>query len=177
VGLENFIIAIAREDDTVVDVVSTETLENEPFFASRERDLIQALKETLQSPPPGPFQKHDINWLPHVTTGHGLYNHIENAVIPWDQLEDFVQREHNYLELPYKFTRTKEHKICNPPNTLTHLKKNSTLLVYKCYSIFEFVFFQSNALFFNCLLPSIISFTSGFLNVAHVKISIFWAPS
>jgi hypothetical protein len=28
VGLENFIIAMAREDDKVVDVVGTETLEN-----------------------------------------------------------------------------------------------------------------------------------------------------
>jgi len=57
VGLESFIIAIAREDDqVVVDVVGIETLENEPFL-TRERDLIQALKETLQSPPPRPFQR------------------------------------------------------------------------------------------------------------------------
>jgi hypothetical protein len=61
VGLENFIIAMACEDDKVLDVVGTETLENEPFLAPRERDLLQALKETLQSPPPRPFQKHDIN--------------------------------------------------------------------------------------------------------------------
>ncbi len=52
-GLDNFIIAIAHEDDKVVDVVGIATLENEPFLASRERDLIQALKVTLQSPPPG----------------------------------------------------------------------------------------------------------------------------
>jgi hypothetical protein len=75
---------MAHEDDKVVDVVGIETLENEPFFASRERDLIHALKETLQSPPLGPFQKHDINYLLHVTTRHGLYNHIEIVVIPWD---------------------------------------------------------------------------------------------
>jgi hypothetical protein len=56
VGLDNFIIAMAREEDKVVDVVGTPTLENEPFFASRERDLIQALKVTLQSPPPGPLK-------------------------------------------------------------------------------------------------------------------------
>jgi hypothetical protein len=46
---------MAPEDDEVVDVVGIETLENEPFLTSRERDLIQALKETLQSPPLGPF--------------------------------------------------------------------------------------------------------------------------
>ncbi len=43
-GLDNFIIAMTHEDDKVVDVVSTKTLENEPFLASKERDLIQALK-------------------------------------------------------------------------------------------------------------------------------------
>ncbi len=107
-GLENFIITMAPEDDEVVDVVGIETLENEPFLASKERDFIQALKETLQSPPPRPFQKHDINWLLHVTTRHGLYNHIEIAVIPWDSLEDFVLGEQNYSKLPCKFTRTKE---------------------------------------------------------------------
>jgi len=47
VELENFIIAMAHEDDKVVDVVGTKTLENEPFLVSRERDLIQALNETL----------------------------------------------------------------------------------------------------------------------------------
>ncbi len=52
---------MACEDDKVLDVVGTETLENEPFLAPRERDLLQALEETLQSPPPRPFQKHDIN--------------------------------------------------------------------------------------------------------------------
>jgi len=85
VGLKNFIIAMACKDDKVIaDVASTETLQNESFLASKERDLIQALKETMQSPPPRPFQKHDIKWVPHVTTKHGLYNHIEIAIIPWD---------------------------------------------------------------------------------------------
>jgi hypothetical protein len=93
VGLESFIIAMAHEDDkVVVDVVGIETLENEPFL-TRERDLIQALKETLQSPPPRPFQKNDINWFPHVTIGHGLYNQTEIVIIPRDWLKDIVQGE------------------------------------------------------------------------------------
>ncbi len=117
-GLKSFIIAMAHQDDKVVlDVVRTETLHNEPFFASKERDLIQTLKETLQSPPPRPFQKHDIKWLPHVTTKHGFYNHTKTLVIPWDWLKDFVQGEQNYPKFPCKFTRTKYHKICNPLNT------------------------------------------------------------
>jgi hypothetical protein len=44
----------------------------------------------MQFSPLGPFQKHNINELPHVTTGHGLYNHIEIVIIPWDWLKDFV---------------------------------------------------------------------------------------
>jgi hypothetical protein len=47
----------------------------------------------MQSPPPRPFQKHDIKWVPHVTTKDGPYNHTEITVIPWDWLEDFVQGE------------------------------------------------------------------------------------
>jgi hypothetical protein len=154
---------MAHEDDkVVVDVVGIETLENKPFLA-RERDFIQALKETLQLPPPRLVQKHDINWLPHVTTRHGLYNHTEIVIIPWDQFEDFVQGKFNYLKFLCKFTKIKEHKICNPPNTLTHPRANSTMLIYRCYFISKVVFFQNNALVFICLLPSIIFFTFGFL--------------
>jgi len=47
----------------------------------------------MQFPPLEPFQKHDINWLPHVTTKHGSYNHIKVAIIAWDWFKDFVQGE------------------------------------------------------------------------------------
>jgi hypothetical protein len=86
--------------------------------ASKERDLIEALKVTMQSPLLGPLQKDHITWLSHVTSGHDLYKQI--AIIPWDRLQDFVQGEQSNLELPCKFTKTKEHKLCNPRKTLTH---------------------------------------------------------
>jgi hypothetical protein len=73
-----------QDDKVVVDVVGIETLQTEPFLASREKDLIQTLKEIVQSPPLEPFQKHDINWLPHVTIGHDNYNHTEIVIVPWD---------------------------------------------------------------------------------------------
>ncbi len=60
-------------------------------MVSKERDLIEALKVTMQSPPLGPLQNDHITWLPHVTSGHDLYKQI--AIIPWDQLQDFVQGE------------------------------------------------------------------------------------
>jgi hypothetical protein len=37
------------------DVGISEILQDEPFVVSNERDLIEVLKETMQSPPPGPF--------------------------------------------------------------------------------------------------------------------------
>jgi hypothetical protein len=56
------------------DVGISKILENEPFVALKERDLIEALKETMQSTPHGPFQKDHITWLLHVTFGHSFYN-------------------------------------------------------------------------------------------------------
>jgi hypothetical protein len=55
------------------DVKISKILQDEPFVASKERDLIEALKETVQSPPPGPFQKDHITWLLKVTYGKSLY--------------------------------------------------------------------------------------------------------
>jgi hypothetical protein len=62
----------------VDDVGILEILQNEPFVASKERDLIEALKE--------------------------IVNHLLH----------FVQGEQNNIDFPCKFTRTKEHKLCNP---------------------------------------------------------------
>ncbi len=82
-----------KDDKIIVDFAGTKTLQNESFFTSRERDLIQALKETVQSPPLRPFQKRNIKWIFHITTKHGLYNHTQIVIIPWYWFKDFVQRE------------------------------------------------------------------------------------
>jgi hypothetical protein len=37
-----------------------------------KKDLLQALNAIMQEPPPEPFQKSDISWLFHGTSGHGL---------------------------------------------------------------------------------------------------------
>lgn len=86
---------MAHQDyKVVVNVVGIpEILQNLPIVASKERDLIQTLKEIMKSPPFKLFQMHDIKWIPHVTTKHGLYNHTKIVVVRWDQLEDFVQKE------------------------------------------------------------------------------------
>jgi hypothetical protein len=68
----------------IYDVRISEILQDEPFVASKERDLIEALKEIVQSPPLGPFEKDHITWLPHVTFGHSLYKQVEIVVIPRD---------------------------------------------------------------------------------------------
>jgi hypothetical protein len=100
----------------------------------------------MQSPLLEPFQKHDINWLLHVTIGHGNYNHIKITIIPWDRFKHFVQREYNYLEFPCKFTRINEHKICNPLNTLTHPKANFAVCVYRCCFISNVILIFKNAI-------------------------------
>jgi hypothetical protein len=51
---------------------------------SRERDLFHKLKATIQDPPLGPFFKNDLMWLPHFTSGHGLYKEVKIIVKPWN---------------------------------------------------------------------------------------------
>jgi len=97
-----------------------EIIEDTPFIPSRERDLLQALKAIVQEPPLGPFQKSNILWLPHVTSGHGLYNNAEIAVIPWDRLKDFIEGDQNNFDFQCKFVKTKDHIRSSTPNTLTH---------------------------------------------------------
>lgn len=56
-------------------------------------ELLQTLKDTLQTPEPGLIWYSNLDWLPHRTTrkGSNIDSHI--AVILWDGLEDFVQGE------------------------------------------------------------------------------------
>ncbi len=61
----------------VDDVGIMEILQDEPFVALKKRDLIEVLKEIVQSPLLGPFQKDHITWLHHVTYGHGLYKQLK----------------------------------------------------------------------------------------------------
>jgi len=90
------------------------------------------LKATVQDPPLGPFFLNDIMWLPHFTSGHGLYKEAKTTVIPWNQLEDFVEGEQNNPKFPCKFTRTKNHINSSALSTLAHPRENSITLVYKC---------------------------------------------
>ncbi len=108
-----------------------EIIEDTPFIPSRKRDLLQALKATVQEPLLGPIQKSNILWLPHVTSGHGLYNTVEIAIIPWDRLNDFIEGEQNNLNFSCKFMRTKDHIRSSTPNTLTHPRANFATLVYR----------------------------------------------
>jgi hypothetical protein len=103
----------------------------EPFVSIRENELIKKLKETVQICSQGPFDRYDIVWLPHVTSGNGLYIHVEIIVIPWERLEDFVEGEHNNEDFPCKFTRTKNYSRSSTPNSLSHPRANSASVVYR----------------------------------------------
>jgi hypothetical protein len=71
-------------------------------------------------------------WLPHLPSDRGLYREVEITMIPWSRLEDFVEGEQNNLDFPFKFTITKDHIKSAVPGTLTRLRANSTILVYRC---------------------------------------------
>jgi hypothetical protein len=75
----------------VDDVGIFEILQDEPFVALKEMDLIEALNETIQSPPFRRFQKDHITWLHHVTSRHSLYKQTKIVFIPWDRLQDFIK--------------------------------------------------------------------------------------
>jgi len=76
---------VSMDDPTIIKDVQ------EYVVPSRERDLFDKLKAIVQDPPLRPFLKNDIMWLPHLTSGHGLYREAKIAMIPWSQLEDFVR--------------------------------------------------------------------------------------
>jgi hypothetical protein len=96
-----------------VDVVPIETLHNEPFFASKERDLIQALKETVQFPPPRPFKSMVSSAFLMSQLGMAS-KHTKMSVIPWDWLEVFVHGEHNYPSSLANLQRQKNTKFVIP---------------------------------------------------------------
>jgi hypothetical protein len=75
------------DDPTIIKDVQ------EYVVLSRERDRFHKLKAIVQDPLLGPFFKNDFMWLPHLTSGHGLYREAEMAMIPWSRLEDFVEGE------------------------------------------------------------------------------------
>jgi hypothetical protein len=119
------------EHKLVVDDVNTIEEVEEPFVVAQENELIKKLKETMQIPPQGPFGKFDIVWLPHVTSGNGLYPHVEIIVIPWEHVKDFVEEEQNNENFPCKFTRTKNYSRFSTLNSLSHPRANSASLVYR----------------------------------------------
>jgi hypothetical protein len=90
------------------------------------------LKATVQDPPLGPFKKNDIMWLPHFTSGHGLYKEAKITVIPWNQLEDFVEGEQNNPNFPCKFTRTKNHINSSALGCPRHVDTPKRKFYYSC---------------------------------------------
>jgi hypothetical protein len=112
---------VSVDDPTIIKDVQ------EYVVPSRERDLFDKLKAIVQDPPLGPFKKNDLMWLPHLTSGHGLYREAEIAMIPWSRLEDFVEGEQNNPNYPFKFTRTKDHIKSSVLGMLTHSKTNFTI--------------------------------------------------
>ncbi len=78
-------------------------------------------------------------WLPHVTSGNGLYTHVKIIIIPWEHLEDFVEEEQNNENFPCKFTRTKNYSKSSTPNSLSHPITNYASFIYRWRNVCKII--------------------------------------
>lgn len=95
----------------------------------RERELLKKLRDMKQTPPPGPFCKEDVAWIPIRTQSAGQYFLHEVAVIPWSRLDDFRNGEGMDKMFPCRFTKETLKK--RPPGSLKTPRANSASKVIK----------------------------------------------
>lgn len=95
-------------------------------YVARERDVVIAMRNRLQTPPAGKFSKADLTWAPHVNVGRGVQKQVKVAVISWDRLNDFIEGEQTDPQFPTTFTREVMKK--QAPATLSHPRGNSSTL-------------------------------------------------
>jgi hypothetical protein len=90
-------------------------------------------------------------WLPHFTSGHGLYRESKIVMIPSNWLEDIVEGEQNNLDFFCKFTRTKNHIRLFAASMLSHPRANSITFVYRCgLWNAQFIHFIPMSTFYGC---------------------------
>jgi hypothetical protein len=82
-----------------------------------------------QTPPPGPFSREDLTWLPIRTQGGGCHYIHDVAVIPWRRLQDFREGESQDKSYPCCFNKETMKK--NKPGSLVFLRANSAAKVIK----------------------------------------------
>ncbi len=95
----------------------------------REEELVRGLRDMKQTPPPGPFSKEDLTWLPIRTQGGGRHYIHDVAVIPWRRLPDFREGEGEDKSYPCRFNKETVKK--NKPGSLVFPRANSAAKVIK----------------------------------------------
>ena len=95
----------------------------------REEELVRGLRDMKQIPPPGPFSREDLMWLPIRTQGGGCDYIHDVAVIPWRRFQDFREGEGQDKSYPCRFN--KETVKNNKPGSLVFSRANSAAKVIK----------------------------------------------
>ena len=95
----------------------------------REEELVRGLRDMKQTPPPGPFSREDLTWLPIRTQGGGRHYIHDVAVIPWRRLQDFREGEGQDKSYPCRFNKETVKK--NKPGSLVFPRANSAAKVIK----------------------------------------------
>ena len=100
-----------------------------PTFRVQQVDILMALRESIQTLPPGEFRMEDLVWTDHVTHGKGRHKGSRMALIIWDRLEDFISGEQNHTLYPCKFNAEVIRR--NLPNSLRSPRAYSPALVVR----------------------------------------------
>ena len=94
-----------------------------------EEELVRGLRDMKQTPPPGPFSREDLTWLPIRTQGGGRHYIHNVAVIPWRRLQDFREGEGQDKSYPCRFNKETVKK--NKLGSLVFPRANSAAKVIK----------------------------------------------
>jgi hypothetical protein len=108
-----------------------ETLEHTdpPAFRAHHVDIVMALRERIQKPPPGDFRMEDLVWTDHVTHGKGRHKGSRMALILWDRLDNFISGEQHHPLYPCKFNAVVIRR--NLPNSLRSPRAHNPALVVR----------------------------------------------
>ena len=104
-----------------------------PAFRVQQVDILMAMRESIQNPPPGEFRMEDLTWTDHITHGKGRHKGSRMAYILWDRLEDFISGEQNHTLYPCRFNADVIRR--NLPNSLRSPRANSPAIVVRSESL------------------------------------------
>ena len=128
-----FIVSKAMHCEVLMASSSTpqEALEDTdpPTFWVQQVDIVMALQDSIQNPPPGEFRMEDLVWTNHITHGKGRHKGSRMALILWDRLDDFISGEQHHTLYSCRFNAEVIRR--NLPNSLRSPRAYSPALVVR----------------------------------------------